>query len=229
MLTLSSLLIGHRAVPLCTPLSATLPAGCLCALVGRNGTGKSTLLRTLCGLQKPLGGTVEWDGRDVRVMTRRELARSVAVVLTARPDTAMLTVRDVVATGRMPYTPATGRLSAADRAAVEEAMRLAGIESLAARRLTTLSDGERQRAMIAKALAQQTPAILLDEPTAFLDYVAREEVFALLHSLARDASKLILLSTHDLQCAARHADRIWHLTDNGLRTGTPELLTFLGL
>lgn len=218
MLTLSQLLIGHKGRPITAPLTATAEAGRLVALIGRNGVGKSTLLRTLCGLQKPLGGKVLWDGKSLSGMGRKELARRVSVVLTARSDTGMLTVRNVVAMGRMPYTPLTGRLSQQDELAVDEAVRLCGLEALQQRVFNTLSDGERQRTMIAKALAQQTPAVLLDEPTAFLDYVAKDEVFALLQSLAHDGHKLVLLATHDLTAARRFADVVLQLSAEGLQT-----------
>lgn len=224
MLTLSNLLIGHAGTPLTTPLSAALEVGRLAVLTGRNGTGKSTLLRTLCGLQQPMAGNVSWNGKNLSKMKRKELARGVAIVLTTRPDTGMLSVRDVVALGRMPYTPTTGRLSERDKAAIDRAITLCALEDLQTRILTTLSDGERQRVMIAKALAQETPAILLDEPTGFLDYVAKEEVFDLLKNLAHTENKLILLATHDLTTSRRYADTVWHLTSNGLQTGGAEFL-----
>lgn len=217
MLTLRQLEIGHRRHALTAPLSLSLAAGQMVVLMGRNGVGKSTLLRSLCGLLPVMGGAVEWNGCSIDQLSRRELAKTVSVVLTDRPDTGMLSVGDVVEMGRMPYTPATGRLAAADKEAVKRALALCGLQDLVRRVLTTLSDGERQRVMIAKALAQQTPAILLDEPTAFLDYVARDEVFGLLRRLAETERKLIIVSTHDLESARRYGHRMLELTPDGLK------------
>jgi len=219
-LQLNSLAIGYRrgrrAKRVGEGLTASLPPASLTALIGRNGCGKSTLLRTIAGFQPPLAGSVFLNGKPLGEYGRRELAQTLAIVLTARPDTGMLTVREVVEMGRMPYTSRFGRLSPADHAAVSAALAQTQTVELAERALTSLSDGERQRAMIAKALAQTTPLILLDEPTAFLDYVAREEMMQLLRRLAHDAGKSILLSTHDVELAARTADRFWLLSADGI-------------
>ena len=213
---------GRRVVS--AGLSAALPAGSVTCLVGTNGAGKSTLLRTLAGLQAPLGGEVYWMGRPLAACSRRRLARTVAVVLTLRPATGWMTAAEAVATGRMPYTGALGRLSGTDRAIVAGCLRRVGAEALAARPLAALSDGECQRVMVARALAQQTPAILLDEPAAFLDLPAKARLMALLQQLAHEEGKTLLLSTHDVEWALRGSDFLWLLSGTGLRTGTPRQL-----
>ena len=215
---------GRRRRVVSAGLTGVLPRGSVTCLVGVNGAGKSTLLRTLAGLQRPLGGRVVWLGRDMAAYAPRELARTVAVVLTGRPETPWLTAAEAVATGRMPYTPMTGRLAPADREAVARSMAAVGAGGLAGRQLASLSDGECQRVMIARALAQDTPAILLDEPAAFLDLPSKAELMALVRRLARDGGKTLLLSTHDVEWALRCADYLWLLTPGALLTGTPREL-----
>lgn len=200
----------------------------LTCVIGRNGAGKSTLLRTIARLQQPLGGHVDIGGRDAASYSRRELARLLSIVLTARPDTDNLTVGELVALGRAPYTGFWGRLSAADRDAAERAMHMTGILALRDRRVCSLSDGECQKAMIAKSLAQDTPVILLDEPTAFLDYPAKVELMTLLRRLAHDDGKTILLSTHDLETALQTTDRMWLLDGTAVVEGTPLQLAHSG-
>ena len=205
-------------------LNASLHRGTLACLVGANGVGKSTLMRTLSGFQSALQGTVCISGQAIGEYTPRELAERVGVVLTERESTPDLTVEEVVAIGRMPYTNFWGRLTMVDRQAVDEAISLVGIESLRHKKIGRVSDGERQKVMIAKALAQQTDIILLDEPTAFLDYGSKVSVMRLLRQLAHEQGKAILLSTHDLEIAFQTADEVWILQRDGLRTGTLETL-----
>ena len=201
-------------------LSASLPKGTMACLVGANGVGKSTLMRTLSGFQPALRGEVLVDGKRLDEYNPRELSERVGVVLTERESVPDLTVEEVVAIGRMPYTNFWGRLTAADRRAVDEAIALVGIEHLRHKKIGRVSDGERQKAMIAKALAQQTGIILLDEPTAFLDYGSKVSVMRLLRQLAHEQGKAILLSTHDLEIAFQTADEVWMLQRNGLQTGS---------
>lgn len=212
--------IGYPGKVVAEALSGSVHAGQLTCLVGRNGLGKSTLLRTLAGFQQPLKGEVLWrDGniwRSLHNMTRSGLALLVSVVLTERPDVQQMTVAEVVGLGRMPYTGFFGTLSSADLEVVEEALTLVGISDFAPRMIDALSDGERQKVMIAKALAQQTPVVLLDEPTAFLDYPSKVEMMKLLRRLAAETGKAILLSTHDLPLALQLADRLLTI-DQGLR------------
>ena len=205
-------------------LSAALPPASLTCLIGVNGAGKSTLLRTLSGLLPPLSGSVEIMGKRIESLSVRQMSTLLSIVLTARPDTGHLMAEETVAAGRMPYTPLSGRLSETDQHLVDEALRLTGTAHLRSRALSSLSDGERQRVMIAKSLAQDTPLILLDEPTAFLDFPGKIGTLRLLQSLSHDRGKTILLSTHDLEPAFRLADRLWLLTPHGLQTGTPSTL-----
>lgn len=225
---LSRLSIGYtvhrRARVVASSLSACALPGTLTCLLGRNGTGKSTLLRTIARLQPPLDGKVEIGGKPIDAFSREELARTVAVVLTQRPDAANLTVRQLVELGRAPYTGFWGRLSADDRRVVDEAIGCVGMEHMALRRIASLSDGEMQKVMIAKSLAQQTPVILLDEPTAFLDFPGKIDILLLLKRLAHDERKTILLSTHDLETALHTADRLWLLGDGAIDEGTPSNL-----
>lgn len=201
-------------------LSASLPKGTMACLVGANGVGKSTLMRTLSGFQPALRGEVRIDGKPIGEYAPRELSERVGVVLTERENAPDLTVEEVVAIGRMPYTNFWGRLREADRKAVDEAIALVGIGSLRKKKIGRVSDGERQKVMIAKALAQQTDVILLDEPTAFLDYGSKVSVMRLLRRLAHEQGKAVLLSTHDLEIAFQTADEVWILQHDGLRTGT---------
>lgn len=210
-------------------LCASLPTASVTALVGVNGAGKSTLLRTLAALQPPLSGNVSWQGRDLADCDRATLARLVAVVLTTRPQGDGLTAQQVVELGRLPYTGFTGRLTTADHDIVAEAISLTAVTPFAARPIASLSDGELQRVMIAKALAQQTPVILLDEPTAFLDFPAKITILRLLCRLANEMGKTILLSTHDLELAFRTVSRLWLLTADGLTEGTPAQLAADGI
>ncbi|PJF46560.1 MAG: ABC transporter ATP-binding protein [Candidatus Thermofonsia Clade 3 bacterium] len=204
-------------------LNLSLSRGKLTALLGPNGAGKSTLMRTLCGLQPPLGGTVWIDGEPLHALSPERRARKLAVVLTDRVDVGYMTAYALAALGRTPYTRWDGRLTAEDEAIVQEAMRAARCEALAARAVAQLSDGERQRVMIARALAQQTPIILLDEPTAFLDLPRRIEIMHLLRDLAHQTGRALLISTHDLELALRYADALWLMGGDGtFVAGTPE-------
>ncbi len=223
---LSNLSIGyktkHGLKPIAEGLTATLQKGCLTCLLGENGVGKSTLLRTLAAFQPSLSGTVLLEGRPLTDYTDRELARTIGIVLTEKPDVQQMTTRELVEMGRAPYTGFWGGLDEADRAACNEAILMTGISHLADRHVNTLSDGERQKVMIAKALAQQTPIIYLDEPTAFLDYPSKVEMLLLLRRISRQAQKTVFLSTHDLELALQVADTIWLMSrDNGQEAGTP--------
>ena len=199
-------------------LEGSLPRGTLTALLGTNGAGKSTLLRTLAGLQPPLAGDIFWEGNSLASLTPEERAKRLSIVLTVRPETGNLTVREVVALGRLPHRQGLwgSRNAAADAEAVESAMRLTTTSAWSERPVSRLSDGERQRVFIAKALAQETPLILLDEPTAFLDYPSRVQFFNLLKRLTNEMGKTVLLSSHDVELAAAHADRILLLSKESL-------------
>lgn len=199
-------------------LEGSLPRGTLTVLLGTNGAGKSTLLRTLAGLQPPLAGDIFWEGNSLASLTPEERAKRLSIVLTVRPETGNLTVREVVALGRLPHRQGLwgSRNAATDAEAVESAMQLTTTSAWSERPVSRLSDGERQRVFIAKALAQETPLILLDEPTAFLDYPSRVQFFNLLKRLTNEMGKTVLLSSHDVELAAAHADRILLLSKESL-------------
>ena len=201
--------------------TADFAAGQLTALIGRNGSGKTTLLRALAGLTGDYSGRI-LIGENPLGKGHAGRGRSVAFVGTARVRVAEMRVGELVALGRSPYTGLGGRLSADDRLIVERSLRLTGMEPLARRRLDSLSDGEAQRAMIARALAQATPVILLDEPTSFLDIPGRRRLAELLSSLAHDQGKCILFSTHELSLAAAYADNAVLLRDGRLQHLQPD-------
>lgn len=209
---IEDLAIGYRHKTVAEHLSATIGGGKLTCLIGRNGLGKSTLLRTLAGFQPPLSGnmTLYAGGRqyDLATTDKPTLARLVSVVLTERVDIGNMTAAGIVAMGRMPYTNFFGTLRSSDHDIVVQALRMVGMETLAQRDIGTLSDGERQKIMIARALAQQTPVMLLDEPTAFLDYPSKVETMRLLATLANNMNKVVVASTHDLDIALRTTDRL---------------------
>lgn len=192
-------------------LDLALYPGELTCLLGRNGAGKSTLLKTLCGLLPPLGGEVFIGDKPLRACTPADLSSRVGVVLTDRTQAGGITVYDLVSLGRYPHTGFFGSLREADHEKVREAIAAVGLAGKEERHVAELSDGERQKAFIAKVLAQECPVILLDEPTAFLDVTSRIETMLALRELARKQDKAVLLSTHDLDTALQLADRLWLL------------------
>ncbi len=200
---------GSKAREVLGGMNLRLPEATMTVIVGANGIGKSTLLRTLSGARRPLGGKIEIMGEDAAKISPRRRARLLSMVYTDRGGGGGLTVSETVALGRQPYTGFLGRLSADDRCVVGEAMDAVGVSAMAARYMATLSDGERQKVMIARALAQQTPLIVLDEPTAFLDVASRLEIMRLLARLVSDEGKTVLLSTHDIAPALEVAGRLW--------------------
>lgn len=225
-------------------ISAVIRSGELTCLLGANGIGKSTLLRTLSAFQPKLGGEILIMGKEIGAYTDKELSRTIGVVLTEKPDIRNMTVRELVALGRSPYTGFWGTLHEEDWQVVDEALDAVRIGSLRQRMVHTLSDGERQKVMIAKALAQQTPIIFLDEPTAFLDFPSKVEMMQLLRRLAIEVQKTIFLSTHDFELALQVADRLWLMerlqagisaetapqdTDCRLNVGTPQELSQSGV
>ena len=221
LLTAENLTIGYSAQhTVAANLSLTLAKGQLTSLLGPNGVGKSTLLRTLANLQRPLSGSISVNGANIASLTAQELSRAIALVLTDRVSAGGLTVFELVSLGRQPYTGFFGRLTDADKELVIKAMTDVGIAAKAECHVSELSDGERQKVMIAKALAQQTPIIILDEPTAFLDAAARVEVMLLLHRLAAESQKAILLSTHDIDVAVQLSDNLWLMNADGVSCGS---------
>lgn len=214
--------VGHAVV---SDINLTLQSGKLASLIGANGVGKSTLLKTLTGFLPKLEGSLLLDGKDISEFSQRALARQISIVLTQKPEVQNLTVEEIVGLGRSPYTGFFGKLHANDQQIVDESITAVGIEKLKNRMIQTLSDGERQKVMIAKALAQQTPVIFLDEPTAFLDFSSKVETFQLLQRMAHEMGKLVLLSTHDLELAVRFSDTLLQVNGDGLRTVSNEEVT----
>lgn len=214
--------IGHAVV---SDINLALQSGKLASLIGANGVGKSTLLKTLTGFLPKLEGSLLLDGKDISEFSQRALARQISIVLTQKPEVQNLTVEEIVGLGRSPYTGFFGKLHANDQQIVDESITAVGIEKLKNRMIQTLSDGERQKVMIAKALAQQTPVIFLDEPTAFLDFSSKVETFQLLQRMAHEMGKLVLLSTHDLELAVRFSDTLLQVNGDGLRTVSNEEVT----
>ena len=221
--------IGKRNNPISEALDLDLWPGQLVCLLGPNGAGKSTLMRTLSGLQPMLAGTISIDDQPLQKLKPVDLAQKLSLVLTERIEAGNLTVTELVALGRTPYTGWLGSLTDLDKEKVGRAMEATDTIRYANRRMTELSDGERQKVMLARALAQDTKLILLDEPTAHLDLPNRVEMMRLLHNLARQTNKAIMLSTHELDLALQAADKLWLMHPDGkLITGVPEDLVLNG-
>lgn len=206
-----------------TELDLSILRGELVCLIGPNGCGKSTLLRTLAGLQPLLSGEIRIDGRPLQKQSLKEKAKLLALVLTDRVEVSNLTVEQLVSTGRNPYTGWLGRLGEEDWEKVRVALTQVHLQGYGHRFISELSDGEKQRALIAKALVQDTPVIFLDEPTAHLDLPNRVEVMLLLRTLAKETAKSVILSTHELDLALQAADKLWLMSPHGgITVGTPE-------
>ncbi len=216
----------HRGI---NDLSFSVNEGEFFGFIGPNGAGKSTLLRTLSAFQPALEGETRYDGTLLSDFSPKERAKMIGVVLTQRPQVQYMKVRELVGIGRAPYTGFWGKLCQEDEDIVTDAMEKVGITALADRFVHALSDGERQKVMIAKALAQQTPVIFLDEPTAFLDFPSKVETMQLLLALCHDMGKIAFFSTHDVEIALQMSDRVWLMDKaNGLKIGTPHELAQQG-
>ncbi len=209
-------------------LTLSVNRGEMVALIGRNGTGKSTLLKSIIGLLAPLHGACLYEGTPFTAYTLPERARRISYVSSQLTQLPSLRVSELVALGRMPYTGWMGRLSSKDETLVKQALKEVQLTSYAERPLEYLSDGERQRAMIARALVQDTPVMVLDEPTAFLDIPNTYELISLL-SRFRDGGKSIIYSTHDLETAMQCADKMWVIHEDRVLEGAPEDLGLSGL
>ena len=228
MIRLNNISLGYANRTLIDSLSAHIKRGKLTALVGRNGTGKSTLLRTIAGLAEPLSGEIELNEKSLAKLSSAELATTISFVTTDKVRISNLRCRDVVALGRAPYTNWIGRMQDEDRAIVEQSLAAVGMSSYADKTMDRMSDGECQRIMIARALAQQTPIILLDEPTAFLDMPNRYELCDLLRGLAHNEGKCILFSTHELDIAISLCDSIALIAPPQLHLLPPEEMVASG-
>ena len=251
MLRLKNLTIGYKGNVIASNVTAELQSGKLTCLLGVNGCGKSPLLRTMCGFLPPLDGEIFVGDENLSDLTASDKSRKISIVLTHNEDVRGMTVWDVVAMGRSPYTGFWGHLSDEDKRIIRESLDMVGINyqlstvngqrskakglspslwegrggvPFVNRRITEISDGERQKVMIAKAIAQQTPVILLDEPTAFLDYPSKRRMFRLLTQVARDLNKAILLSTHDIDHAKRFGDVAWMMDKGQLKCSSFEEL-----
>jgi len=229
ILVLSNLSIGYntegRKKVIARDLNNTLKSGQLVALLGENGSGKSTLIRTLCNLQSPLNGSISVKGEKIS----QKVAKSIAVVLTSPVYAPNYTVYDMVSAGRYPYTNWLGKLSPNDDEIIKKAIESVAMSKLSDRLIHSLSDGEHQRMMIAKALAQQSDIIILDEPTAHLDLINRVEITKLLQKLAKEENKAILMATHELDLALQMADRLWLMSNGTIEEGAPEDMVIKGI
>ena len=218
-----------KPIPIAEGLELTINPGEVIMLMGPNGSGKSTLMHTMAGLLAPLSGDIYLSGQALSSLTPKELSRQISLVLTERIPPSNMTVWDVVTVGRYPYTGFYGRLRPHDVAVCEAALERCHLRGMRERTFDTLSDGEKQRVMIARALAQETPLILLDEPTAHLDLPSRLEVTTMLRTLAHECGKSILISTHELDLALGWADTLWLLDRSGeMQAAAPEDLVLSG-
>ncbi len=213
---------GKQEKQILPKLNMSIDKGELVALVGENGAGKSTLLRTIAKLQAPLNGTISFKNKQLSEWTRKDFARLVSFVSTEWINISNIKVEDLVALGRFPYTSWFGNLQQNDFDYVNQALEMVGMKAKAKKYFSELSDGERQRVMIARTLAQDTPIIIMDEPTAFLDLPNKYEIAHLLFRLTREQNKTILFSIHDLSIAMKEADKLWLINKNELIEGAPE-------
>jgi iron complex transport system ATP-binding protein len=218
---------GKKIKLLVPPLSATARKGELIAVIGRNGIGKSTLLRTIAGLQNSLGGTVMLNNKNISEFTPNKMAKESGYISTEIVRISNMKVNDLVALGRYPHTNWIGKLDQNSLISIRNALIKTGMESFSDCYVSELSDGERQRAMIARVLAQDTEIMVMDEPTAFLDIAGKYEIINLMLNLTREG-KTIIFSTHDLNIALNQTDKIWLLTEKVLLEGAPEDLILKG-
>ena len=233
ILSLNSLKIGyasgrHEKI-LLPPLTASAKSGELIAVIGKNGIGKSTLLRTLAGLQSSFGGEILFGGKNIRAFSRLELAQKVGYISTENVKVSNLNVYDLVALGRFPYTDWMGNIDTESHNRITDALEMTGMSEFCYRFVSELSDGERQRAMIARIFAQDTGIMVMDEPMAFLDIGSKYDIISLLHLLSHENAKTIIFSTHDLDMAISQADKIWLILENKLIEGAPEDLMIAGV
>ena len=222
--------IGYKGKPLLPDINVSLNEGDIVALAGPNGAGKTTLFKTLCGSLKPIAGRITIFGKDLNQYSATERASLFSMVLTEKPDDLFLKVYDIVAAGRYPQLGLMARLSESDESIIEESLQTVGVKHLIDRNFISLSDGEKQKVMIAKAIVQDTPLIFMDEPAAFLDYPSKIELINLMVKLSREHKKTILFSSHDLDLLLRYCDKMW-IVGYGLPLveGTPKQLIEQGL
>ncbi len=229
VLSANQLCIGYKQRKLLDNIHIELQKGEVVCLIGKNGCGKSTLIRTLCGLQPSLSGSICINNQSIYQLNHHQKAKLISVVLTDKVQADSLTVFEIVSLGRYPYTNWMGSITDEDKNSISDAISLVHLEHKTHELYAKLSDGEKQRVMIAKALTQDTPVIFLDEPTAHLDLPNRMEIMALLQKLAKNTEKAILLSTHELDLALQTADRLWLMDEQRIFVGTPEDLVLNGI
>lgn len=228
-LQIKGLSVGYATKEIARDINLTLDEGKLVCLLGQNGVGKSTLLRTLSNLQDPLSGQIELGDEAINQLDRRTLATKLGIITTEKIGMSNMTVRELVALGRYPYTNWIGQESEVDTLKIEEAISRCKINYIEKSKLSAISDGQFQKAMVARVLAQDTDVILMDEPTAHLDVVNRVEMFQLLQTIKKETGKSILISTHELDLSMQFADELWLMNFNEpIRTGTPEDLGLTG-
>jgi len=225
ILTTSNLSVGYsskkESKTIASNINLTLKKGELIALIGTNGIGKSTLLRTLIGIQPPLSGNVILNGLDISDYNSISFAQNLSIVLTEKLPPSNLTVFEIIALGRQPYTNWLGKLSDNDLSKISEAMELTQISSLSEKKHYEISDGQLQTVLVARALAQDTPLIILDEPTTHLDLLHKVSLFKLLKKLAKETNKCILFSTHDIDMAIQISDEMIIMTEESVVQDQP--------
>jgi len=219
---------GKSRHVLLPPLNGSAVKGELIAVIGKNGIGKSTLLRTFAGLQEMIGGSLSIDGKNIVDFSRLQLSSKIGYISTEIVRVSNMKVYDLVSLGRFPHTNWLGRIDVSDHQMIMDAISKTGMEDFINRPVSELSDGERQRAMIAMVLAQDAGIMIMDEPTAFLDISSKYEIIHLLNELTRNRDKTVIFSTHDLATAVSQADKIWLMKDQGMMGGAPEDLMLDG-
>ena len=216
MLQARNLSIGYdKNTPLISGVNFDCRTSELIVLLGVNGIGKSTLLKTLAGLIEPISGQISIDARDIFSLSPVSRAQLISGVFTGRDFDSFITVRELITLGRYPYTNWAATLSSDDIARIDYAIEALGLSKLINKKVTEISDGERQKTLIAKSIAQDTPVIIMDEPTAFLDYKNKAELLYTIRDLSTKHQKTIILSTHDISAALPYSDRAFLITESG--------------
>lgn len=223
-INISNLTIGYEKCAIISNISVTAMPNEMICIIGRNGQGKSTLIKTLCKLLSPISGSIDINQQNLLKLNDNEFSKLISVVLTSKIAIYNTSVKEFVAYGRYPYTNWIGKLTENDQEIIENAADLCGINHLIDRNFDSLSDGEKQKVNIARAIAQQTPIIILDEPTAHLDLVNNLEIFKLLKELTQQHNKTIIFSTHHIESAIRMADQLWVVNNRTFYAGIPKQL-----
>lgn len=217
-LNISNLSIGYASNKQTTivykAISANFTSGMMVAVIGKNGLGKSTLLRTIAGLQEKLEGEINFDGKGLDRLSKQQIAKMIAVVLTEKVGGFNLTVADLVSMGRVPYTNAFNHLQSEDTKIINDCISICGLTEHKLKPVSELSDGLFQKAMIAKGLAQQTSILLLDEPTAYLDFPSKHQLFELLKKVTLEENKCIIASSHDIELVLKYASHLLIMSEN---------------